>query len=360
MSPDGELSTSISRPTSWVKSFALLSLTLICVYFTGRILTPLLPPIVWAIALAVITRPVFLRVRELLHSSSIAASIVVLGLGITIVAPSAWVSKELITAGIEGFNSIIPSSAQDTWRELVAKYPALQKIYVTLEQSLHLSSLLNDFIASLGSRTTTIIRNSLWGLGEILLTLFIVFFLLRDGERFVDTLRELIPLSNDHTDRIIAKIDDTIHATLFGMGAVALLQGFLGGLLFWWLSIPGAIIWGIVMGLLALVPYLGAFIVWIPVAVFLGLKGDWSSALITVLWGTIVVGFSDNLVYPLLVGKRMHYHTLLVFLFLLGGIFVFGSAGVVLGPVLLAATDGLISEWRDRRDEVTDVEKVDA
>lgn len=356
MSPDGEISTSISRPGAWIQSFALLSITLICIYFTGRVLTPLLPPLVWAIALSVITYPIFLWTRDLLHNGSVAASLVVLALGIVIVAPSAWASKELIVAGIEGFNSIIPSSAQETWRELAAKYPTLQKLYTTLEQSLHVSSLFNDFIATLGSRTPTIIRSSLWGLGEILLTLFVVFFLLRDGQRFLQTLKELLPLSNDQTDRIITKMNDTIHATLFGIGAVALLQGFLGGLLFWWLNIPGAIIWGIIMALLALVPYLGAFIVWIPVALFLGLKGDWSSAIITVLWGTIVVGFSDNLLYPILVGKRMHYHTLLVFLFLLGGIFVFGSAGVVLGPMILAATDGLISEWRAQTGEVTNLD----
>lgn len=346
---DGELSTATGSHGDWVKTLALLVITLTCLYLTCAVLLPFLSPLVWAIALAVIIHPVYLRLRKLLHRDSVAATLIVCALGILILFPCAWVSRELIVAAVQGVHSLIPTTAQDVWGTLLNRYPGLHAVLKNVEEYFHISIVLKDFVASLGTRTTHIIRTSMWGFAQVLLTLFIVFFLLRDSRRFLEGLKDFIPLSPDQTDRIIQKVNDTIHATLFGMVAVSALQGFLGGLLLWWLHLPGAAIWGAIMALLALVPYLGAFIVWIPVATFLLVKGDLSSAIITVVWGTVVVGFSDNLLYPVLVGKRMHYHSLVVFLFLLGGFFIFGAAGVVLGPILLATTDGLITEWRQER-----------
>lgn len=345
---EGELPANDSHQSDWTKTLALLVITLTCLYLACAVLLPFLSSLVWAIALAVIVHPAFRRLEVLLNRESLAASLIVALLGVFILFPCAWVSRELILAAIQGLHSIIPTTARDVWLKLITSYPALDSFWNTLEGYFHISLVFKDFVSSLGAQTTHIIRTSMWGFAQVFLILFFVFFLLRDSHNFLRTLEDSIPLSAERTNRIIHKVHDTIHATLFGMVAVAALQGLLGGLLLWWLELPGAAIWGTIMALLALVPYLGAFIVWIPVAVFLLLKGDIASAIVTILWGTIVVGFSDNLLYPILVGKRMHYHSLVVFLFLLGGFFIFGAAGVVLGPVVLALTDGLISEWRDR------------
>jgi predicted PurR-regulated permease PerM len=100
------------------------------------------------------------------------------------------------------------------------------------------------------------------------------------------------------------------------------------------------------MGLLAIVPYLGAFVIWIPAALVLAMHGKWGDAALLAVWGAVVIGLADNFLYPVLVGKRLHYHTLLIFLFLLGGVFVFGSAGIVIGPMILSVTHGLIALWQ--------------
>lgn len=136
---------------------------------------------------------------------------------------------------------------------------------------------------------------------------------------------------------------DTIHATVFGTVTVAAVQGLLGGLIFWWLGLPAPILWGAVMALLAIVPVLGAFVVWLPVAIFLAASGHWGQAVILTLWGTVVAGLIDNLLYPILVGKRLRLHTVPVFLAIVGGLAVFGAAGVILGPVILALTT---PSWR--------------
>jgi predicted PurR-regulated permease PerM len=143
-------------------------------------------------------------------------------------------------------------------------------------------------------------------------------------------------------------VADTIHATIFGTLAVAAVQGALGGLVFWWLGLPAPILWGAVMGLLAIVPVLGAFVVWLSAAIFLASSGQWGKAVFLTLWGTVVVGLIDNLLYPILVGKRLRLHTVPVFFAIVGGLAVFGAAGVILGPVILALTDAILEIWRRR------------
>jgi predicted PurR-regulated permease PerM len=118
--------------------------------------------------------------------------------------------------------------------------------------------------------------------------------------------------------------------------------------MFWWLGLPAPLLWGVIMAVLAIIPYLGAFVVWVPAAIFFALEGSWGKALILTAWGGIVVALIDNLVYPILVGKRMRLHTVPVFLAMFGGLALFGASGLILGPVILAVTDALVDIWRRR------------
>jgi len=122
-------------------------------------------------------------------------------------------------------------------------------------------------------------------------------------------------------------------------------QGLLGGLMFWWLGLPAPLLWGLVMALLAVVPVLGAFIVWIPAALFLALEGEWLRALLLAGWGMLVVGTIDNLLRPVLVGRRLKLHTVPAFLSVVGGLMLFGAVGLLLGPMLLATTQFLLALW---------------
>jgi predicted PurR-regulated permease PerM len=118
--------------------------------------------------------------------------------------------------------------------------------------------------------------------------------------------------------------------------------------MFWWLGLPAPLLWGAIMALLAIVPVLGAFVVWVPAALYLALSGNWGKALILTAWGGIVIALIDNLLYPVLVGKRLRLHTLPVFIAIVGGIVLFGGAGLILGPVTLALTVALVEVWRRR------------
>ena len=149
-------------------------------------------------------------------------------------------------------------------------------------------------------------------------------------------------------DRLFERVGDSIHATIYGTLVVSAVQGLLGGLMFWWLGLPAPLLWGVVMGLLAVVPVLGAFVVWIPAAFFLALEGSWGKALILTLWGGVVVAGIDNVLYPILIGNRLKTHTVLAFISVVGGLTLFGPSGLILGPIALTITAALLEIWRCR------------
>ena len=181
------------------------------------------------------------------------------------------------------------------------------------------------------------------------LTFYLLFFFLRDRDAGLQAIRSLSPLSDAEMDRLFERVADTIYAIVYGTLAVSSVQGLLGGLMFWWLALPAPFLWGVVMALLGVVPVLGAFVVWIPAAIFLAVEGNWGSALILTLWGILVVGTIDNLLLSILVGNRLRLHTVLAFMSVVGGLMVFGSAGLILGPVALTITMVLLESWPGRR-----------
>jgi predicted PurR-regulated permease PerM len=118
--------------------------------------------------------------------------------------------------------------------------------------------------------------------------------------------------------------------------------------MFWWLGLPAPLFWGVMMGLLAVVPFLGAFVIWAPAALFLALAGEVTSAAILAAWGTIVVGLVDNLVYPILVGRKLMLHTVPSFIAVVGGLILLGAPGIVLGPIIVAVSLTLLAILRSR------------
>ena len=194
----------------------------------------------------------------------------------------------------------------------------------------------------------SIVKGSVYQVLGFCLTFYLLFFFLRDRRAALQSLRFLSPLSKAEMERVFARVGDTVYATIYGALAVSAVQGVLGGLMFYWLGLPAPLLWGVVMALLAVVPLLGAFVVWVPAALFLALQGSWGKALILILWGALVVGTIDNLLRPILIGKRLKLHTVLAFIALVGGLIFFGPAGLILGPISLTITTVLLEIWRSR------------
>jgi AI-2E family transporter len=175
-----------------------------------------------------------------------------------------------------------------------------------------------------------------------------LFYFLRDRRLALASALDLLPLSAAELTQVTSRVVDTIYATFYGTLVCAAVQGALGGVMFLWLGLPAPLFWGVIMALLAIVPVFGAFVIWIPAAAFLALDGHWVQALILTAWGSIVIAGIDNVLYPILVGNRLRLHTVPAFVAVVGGLVVFGTSGVVVGPLVVTVTLALLEIWRAR------------
>jgi predicted PurR-regulated permease PerM len=166
--------------------------------------------------------------------------------------------------------------------------------------------------------------------------LYVLFFLLRDGDVLSERIARAIPLQDHQTERLLNQFVTVVRATVKGNIVVALIQGTLGGLAFWVLGLPGPLLWGALMAMLSLLPAVGSALVWGPVALYYLATGEFGSAIGLTVWGVLAIGLVDNVLRPILVGKETRMPDYLVLISTLGGIAVFGLNGFVIGPVIAA------------------------
>ena len=173
-----------------------------------------------------------------------------------------------------------------------------------------------------------------------------MFYFFRDAETLRVALYEIVPLEYEQSNDIVLRTREVIGATIYGVLAISAIQGTLGYLIFLVLGLPSPLLWGVVMFLMSMIPMAGAFIVWVPAALYLLLTGSYVKAIVLAVWGVVVIGSIDNFLSPRLVGRRARLHELLIFFSVLGGLQVFGVLGLVIGPVLAAITLALIEVVR--------------
>lgn len=166
--------------------------------------------------------------------------------------------------------------------------------------------------------------------------LYLTFFLLRDGNDLARRLFKATPLRDAHRQALIEKFVIVIRATIKGSIVVAILQGLIGGAIFWALDIEGALLWGVLMGFFSLLPAIGTGLVWVPVAIYLFVTGALWKALALVFCGVFIIGLVDNLLRPILVGRDARMPDYVVLISTLGGIELLGFSGIIIGPVIAA------------------------
>lgn len=329
---------------SHVQIFALISATTLGVYLCYLLAAPFFTPITFSLALAVICLPFHKRIEILTGNRNVAAAISVSTIGILVLLLVTIVGQRLVSEASSGAQIVGARVESGEWRHALESHPRLAPLADWMEQQ-NLPETVKTAVTWLSTSGVSIVRGSMIQLLSLLLTFYLLFFFLRDRDAGISALRSVLPLTPPEMDRLLTRVSDTVLATVYGTVTVAAVQGTLGGLMFWWLGLPAPLFWGVVMGLLAILPILGAFIVWIPAAIFLFLDGHWGQALILSLWGMIVVGTVDNLLRPILVGRRLQLHTVMAFFSVVGGIWVFGPAGFILGPVTLTVTSVLLEIW---------------
>jgi predicted PurR-regulated permease PerM len=331
-----------------IQTLLLMAATAVGMYICYRLTLPFLAAFAWALALAVLFSPFHRKLESKTKHPNLAAAVTVLIVGLVVVAPAAFVGQQLVQEAASGAELIKTKAESGEWRRALEAQPRLAPLAHWIEREIDLPGATRTLANWLTVAAGSIVKGSVVQVIGLLLTFYLLFFFLRDRRAALQLLRSLSPLSEAEMDRLFGRVGDTIYATVYGTLAVSAAQGLLGGLMFWWLGLPAPLLWGVVMALLAVVPVLGAFVVWIPAALFLAMEGSPGKALILTIWGGAVVGTIDNLLRPILVGRRLKLHTILAFISVVGGLILFGAPGIILGPVALTLTTELLGIWRSR------------
>ncbi|OJT01284.1 AI-2E family transporter [Marinobacter nauticus] len=308
------------------------------------LMKPFFGPIFWAIAIALIFYPVNQWLtRRMGDRPNINAMITLLVCIIIVVIPVLGLGAALITEGMGLYQKIQSGEIRpgEYIDQVNRSFPAIQAFLGQFDISF---GELRDRVVSVFVGGSQFLAKQALGIGQntfqfflgLALMVYLAFFLIRDGQKLVELLIKALPLGDERERLLFAKFAEVTRATVKGNLLIAIIQGALGGVIFWILGISGALLWGVVMAIFSLLPAVGAAIVWIPAAVYLAAIGDVVPAVILTVYGMVVIGLADNLLRPILVGRDTKMPDYLVLLSTLGGLVMFGINGFVMGPLVAA------------------------
>jgi len=325
----------------------ILFLTFLSIYLLYQILSPFLSSIIWAILLAMIFYPLFQKLQRLLKKKEfLSALIMTLLVLIVIVLPFTLLMVSLASEVVDGYHrmeEMIKTGQLQAYLERIKEIPILTWILARLGQYIDLSQMdplplllknLQKISTFIFNQTATLLRGFSTFIAGFFFTLLSLYYLFKDGSRFFNGLKEIIPLSSKEKDLLIQRFKDMIYATIYGGILIAIIQGLLGGLSFWVLGLPSPIMWGTAMALLSFIPIGGTALIWAPAGILLLIGGAVLKGLLLLGLGVFVISMVDNFLRPFFISARTNIHPLLLFFAVLGGIQTFGLIGVVAGPLV--------------------------
>ncbi len=316
------------------------------------LLIPYYTAVLWAVILAIIFFPIHKRLeRSLGGRSTIAALLTVLLCICLVILPALAILASLIQEGTSLYQRISSNEIdlnaymlrlQDALPSFIETWLTSLKLGGFAELRARLSSGALEAGQSIAASVLSFGQNTLQFFISMGLMLYLLFFLFRDGAALGKTLRQSIPLSDDYTQQFLDKFAAVVRATVRGNVIIAVIQGAIGGFSFWALGIEAALLWGVIMTFLSMLPAVGAALVWVPAAIWLFLIGAWVKGVIMVAIGALIIGLIDNLLRPPLVGQGTRLPDYVVLISTVGGISLFGLSGFVIGPLIAAL---FISAW---------------
>lgn len=326
-----------------------LFLVSICIVLLCLLLVrPFLSGITWAVVLAVVTQRPHRWICARVKNPALAATVTTILVALSIVVPSILILLSVGGHVLEAARSFQSAAAEQGVREFIAQHPRITGLLQYAMDNVNVSQAFEKAASTAAVQAASFLGKSIAVFTQAIVMLFILFFLYRDKAQAVSFVRSFMPLDADEADYLLLRIQAAINALVLGRFAVAGIQGLLSGIAYAALGVGAATLLGVATMLFALVPAVGAFVVWLPVVIYLALIHHWIQAIILLAAGTIVISTLDNILYPILVGTQLRLHSVPIFLAMLGGVLFFGVIGLILGPITFSAAESLILIWRKR------------
>jgi predicted PurR-regulated permease PerM len=310
------------------------------------ILWPFYGAVLWATIVAILFAPVYRRLsRSMRQRRTLAALATVLIILVMVILPLTLIAASLAQEAY-GVYERIQSGELNFGRYFQQAFGALPAWAATLLDRFGLTNLgaVQERLSAglirasqfLAARAINIGQNTFDFIVNLFLMLYLLFFLLRDGDELSRRIREAIPLREEQRRALFSKFTVVIRATVKGSIVVAVVQGALGGLIFWFLGIHAPLLWAVLMAFLSLLPAIGTALIWLPVAGYFLATGAVWQGIVLIAYGVFVIGLVDNVLRPVLVGNDTKMPDYVVLISTLGGIATLGLNGFVIGPVIAA------------------------
>jgi predicted PurR-regulated permease PerM len=310
------------------------------------ILWPFYGAVLWGTVTAIVFTPLYRRLRSSMgQRPNLAAFATVLIIVVLVILPLTLIAASVLQEAYGIYERVKSGelSVARYFRQVIDAMPAWATELFERFGLTNLGTVQERLFAGLATggqffaaQAINIGQSTLDFIVNLFVMLYLLFFLLRDGEELLRRVKNAFPLRADQQRALFTKFTVVIRATVKGDVVVALLQGALGGLIFWFLEIRPALLWAAVMAILALLPVVGTGLVWVPVAIYLLATGAIWQGVVLVLYGALVISLVDNILRPILIGKDTKIPDYVVLISTLGGIAAFGAHGFVIGPLIAA------------------------
>ena len=324
-------------------AFVLLLVVAVTALFLA-VTWPFFKPLLLGALLAGLFHPLYRWITRLLGGrASLGAAITLLVLLILGLGPVSAFLGIVLQQALTMSDQAIPwlsqhlgaASTFNVHDWLVQRFPALAKYVPSQEQLVQqvgtAAKTAGTFLVTLASRMTATTAAFLL---DLFVMLYAMFFFFKDGHKILERIFYYTPLSDEDETRMLARLTSITRATVKGTLVIGIIQGALAGIAFWVAGIEGAALWGTIMTILSIIPGIGAALVWVPVVIILFATGQYLTATLLAAWCAAVVGTVDNFLRPMLVGRDAKMPDLLILIGTLGGLFLFGPIGFIVGPIV--------------------------
>lgn len=357
----------MNRPASRTEDLQQASFLVVLVVVSllmAVVVYPFAQPLLWAALAAIMFQPLYRSVlRRLRGRRNPAALLSLLIIFFVVMVPAAWIGSLVVEQALVLVDTLQkqPPDLAALFDQVYTSLPRLAREAIDRSGWADIGNVQNR-IENLVAESAGLIATQAVSIGSGALSfvlsfsvaLYVMFFLLRDGERIGRTVLCAVPVQRSIADRLAERFLGIVRATIKGTGVVALVQGALGWIAFMICGVPSALLFGVVMGIFALVPVIGSGGVWLPVAIWLLATGSTWQGIFILIFGFFVISSADNVLRPILVGRDTGIPDWIILVSTLGGISLVGFSGIVLGPLvagLFLASWSILREQREADEE---------
>ncbi|MBS3089347.1 AI-2E family transporter [Candidatus Pacearchaeota archaeon] len=327
-----------------IKKFSMLAIIVLFAFLTFLVIRPILMAVLGALILAYLFMPLHIRLLDFVKNRSVSASIVSFILILVVIVPIWFLIPIVIpqVSEILRFAQII-----DVQSIIKALFPTASDQFTG-----QMSIVLDGFVSNLGRAGLEKLTNALIELPRIALQLFIIcfvfFFTLRDHQQFRSFMADLSPFAPSKQKILIQHFKDVADSVIYGQIIIGLVQGALAGIGFLLFGVKNALALTILATLLSITPIVGPFIVWVPISIYLFAAGNMPIAIGYLLYNALIVSTVDNILRSYLVSRRTNLSPAIILIGMVGGFFIFGVMGIILGPLILAYFLVFLKSYKDK------------